>query len=58
MKCKHPDADVFFLGRTSNHERILWCRNCGSAKFVKGLVGPIGGPAKWYRMKSPPKVLA
>jgi hypothetical protein len=58
VKCKHLLRDVYFLGRARNQEQILWCRNCGSAKFVKGLVGPVGGKAKWYRMKSPPKAPA
>jgi hypothetical protein len=59
MRCKHKDPKlVFVLGHQNNGVKILWCRECGSARFAKGVVGPFGPAAKWYRMKSPPKPTA
>lgn len=54
VKCKHLNGrKTFFLGRQSNGNQIMWCAECGAAKFAKGVLGPRGPSAKWYRPRPP-----
>lgn len=59
MNCKHLNGRrVFMLGRQSNGNQILWCPECGSAKFAKNVIGSLGGEAKWYRARQLEALLA